>query len=188
MKLLVYTSILLSVICMIAINANLPVFADQSGINTDLLGWVVAMNPLLCLVFSVPFAYISDKYNRIIVIFIGLVFYFISALILVLFHNIEGLFAVKAFEGLALAAFIPASTAFITDISKKENLSQNLGHYTAVFNLGFLVAPLFSGLIGKYLGVEQVFIFVLICSSMNLLLSIPLYIISKKQKIKKKVL
>lgn len=183
MKKLIYLTTFLSVICLIAINANLPAFADLNGVSPELLGLIVSMNPLACLIFSVPFAYISDRHNRFIVIFFGLLLYTITALLLVLFKSVPALFVVKIFEGLAMASFIPATTAFITDISKKGSLSQNLGSFTAVFNLGFLVAPACSAAIGTIWNIEAIFIFVLIISVINLFLSIPMYLMYKKCKI-----
>src|SRR3989339_31886 len=183
MKNLIYLTTFLSVICLIAINANLPAFADLNGIIPELLGLIVSMNPLTCLIFSVPFAYISDKHNRFIVIFFGLLLYAITALLLVLFKSVPALFLVKIFEGLAMASFIPATTAFIADISKKETLSQNLGSFTAVFNVGFLVAPACSAAIGTIWNIEAIFIFVLIVSLINLCLSVPMFLMYKKCKI-----
>lgn len=182
MKLLIYASILLSVICMVAINANLPAYADRVGISTELTGWIVSMNPLMCLFFSVPFAYLSDKYNRFVVIFIGLAFYLIASLVLVYFKNIEALFLVKILEGLAIAAFLPAVVAFISDISEQKSISENMGSFTSVFNLGFIVAPAISAFLGEVYNIEAIFIFVLICSILNIILCWPIYRLYKKTK------
>ncbi|MEW5821069.1 MAG: MFS transporter [Cyanobacteriota bacterium] len=185
MKILIYCTILLSVVCLVAINANLPAYADLNGISSETTGWIVSMNPLMCLIFTFPFAYLSDRYNRFVVIFAGLFFYFFAALVLVFFNSLTGLFIVKILEGLAVAAFLPSATAFITDLSKKGNLSQDLGSFTSVFNLGFLIAPASSAFLGNFFGLQAIFIFVLVCSVINLIICIPIYILFKQSSISK---
>lgn len=175
MKNLIYATTLLSVICMIALNANLPAFADSAGIPPHITGWIVSMNPLVCLFFSFPFAYLSDRTNRPLVMFIGLLFYLASAILLVCIKNIEALFVVKILEGLAIAAFLPASVAFITDISSKDKLAQSIGSYNAVFNLGFIVAPLFSAFISVLFDLNAIFIFVLVCCCLNIFICLLLF-------------
>lgn len=168
---------------MIIINANLPAYADYIGLKTEIIGWIVSLNPLVCLIFSFPFAHIGDKYNRFLVIFIGLLFYFFAALILVFFKNIEGLVIVKILEGLALAAFLPAVMAFRIDIGQKENISQNIGSLTSVVCIGYLVGPAMAALIGKLYGLEAIFVFVFICSTLSLLMFIKVYLLYKKEKV-----
>lgn len=188
MKNLIYLTTFISVICMIAINANLPAYADLAGIGPSTTGWIVSMNPLMCLIFSFPFAYLSDKTSRQLVMLIGLIFYFASALLLVSMKSLEALFIVKILEGLAVAAFLPASLAFITDIAEKDKLAQNIGSYTAVFNLGFLVAPLCSAIISKVLDLESVFVFVLGCCMVNIFVCLLIFRKSNQLKINKELI
>lgn len=182
MKRIIYLTILLSVICMVAINANLPIYARGEGVNSETIGLLVSLNPLMSLIFSFPFSYISDKYNRFIVIFIGVFLYFLASLILACFTSVEALFVVKILEGLALAAYLPAVIAFRTDIGHKSNLAENIGSFAAVFNAGFVIAPAFSGIIGQYYGIKCIFWFVFLCSVLNMLVCIPLYRLYKQEQ------
>jgi MFS family permease len=172
---------------MVGINANLPAYADTIGIDAKIIGWIVAVNPLLSLIFSVPFGYMCDRYNRFVVIFIGLIFYVLSALLLVLYKGIVVFFIVKALEGLALAAYLTAVIALITDVGKKENLSQSIGSFTSISTLGFVIAPIIAAIIGKMWNIEAIFVFVLVCSILNLLLCIPLYVLYRKEVTQKPV-
>ena len=179
MKSLFYLSILLSVVCFIGINANLPAYTVSVGIDASLTGIIASVNPLVCLIFTFPFSYIIDKTGRFVVIFAGLAFYIISSFLLFIDKSIPVLFAVKVFEGLAIAAYLPASVAFITDFSKKENLSRNLGIYSSFFFFGIVLSPAISAFLGKYFGLDAIFLFIFLSSILNLLICSIVYLIYK---------
>ena len=92
---------------------------------------------------------LSDRYGRRPVLLASLFGFGIDYLFMALAPSIGWLFLSRLIAGMMGASFTTAS-AYIADVSPPEKRAQNFGMIGAVFGLGFIVGPLFGGLLGHY--------------------------------------
>lgn len=169
--LIVYINAFIVAMLLISVQANLPILACESGVSSSIIGAVLSLNPLFSIIFSIPFAIISDKLSRKAVIFTGIALSFFSVLITFQWPNTLGFSVAKMLEGMCMSAFFPSAMAYISDVSEKQKLSENIAKFTAVIYAGFLISPFLSGIIGKIFEVKAIFLFLSLIALINVSVS-----------------
>ena len=119
--------------------------SDASRYN----GWLLFAFSITQFVFAPVLGNLSDKYGRRPVLLISLFGFGIDYLFLSFAPNIGWLFVGRVIAGVTGASFTTA-TAYIADISTKENRAQNFGMIGAAFGVGFIIGPVIGGLLGQY--------------------------------------
>lgn len=90
---------------------------------------------------------LSDQFGRRPLILFCLATLTIDYILMALAWNVWILFLGRFLAGLAGASYSVA-TAYITDVSPRDQRSQNFGLISAAFGIGFIVGPLIGGLAG----------------------------------------
>ena len=92
--------------------------------------------------FSSPFlGNVSDSYGRKRVLLLSLAVMAVEFLALAMFPSIPMLFAVSCLSGLGNSA-MAMGYAIVTDLAELDGpLTNNLGYFSAVFGLGFILGP-----------------------------------------------
>lgn len=91
---------------------------------------------------------LSDQYGRRPVLLLSLLGFGIDYIFLALAPSIWWLFLGRIIAGV-FGASMTTATAYIADISTKENRAQNFGMIGAAFGLGFVIGPALGGLLGE---------------------------------------
>ncbi|GAA0779896.1 MFS transporter [Roseibium denhamense] len=92
---------------------------------------------------------LSDRFGRRPVLLISMFAIAIDYLVMALSWHLAILFVARIISGIA-GATMSAATAFIADISAKEDRAKNFGLVGAGFGVGFVLGPIIGGLLGEY--------------------------------------
>ncbi|MBC7867038.1 MAG: TCR/Tet family MFS transporter [Gloeobacteraceae cyanobacterium ES-bin-316] len=111
-------------------------------------GWLTFTFAIMQFLFSPVLGGLSDQYGRRPVLLIALLGFALDYLFLSFAPTLAWLFIGRAFAGIT-GASITTATAYIADISTKENRAQNFGMIGAAFGLGFIIGPVLGGLLGS---------------------------------------
>lgn len=111
-------------------------------------GWLTASYAIMQFFFSPVLGGLSDQYGRRPVLLLALLGFAIDYLFLSFAPTIGWLFLGRALAGIT-GASITTATAYIADISTKENRAQNFGLVGAAFGIGFIIGPVIGGLLGS---------------------------------------
>lgn len=112
-----------------------------------LLGYLVAIFPLMQFLAAPILGQLSDKFGRKKVLAFALLGTSISYIIFaigILTKNIPLLFISRAFDGIT-GGNLAVAQAAIADVTKPENRARNFGLIGAVFGLGFIMGPYIGG-------------------------------------------
>ena len=109
--------------------------------------WLTTAFAGMQFLFSPVLGEISDKYGRRPILLIALLGLSIDYLIHAWAPSIVWLFLGRFLAGITGASFTVAS-AYIADVSTKENKAKNFGSIGAAFGLGFIIAPGIGGVFG----------------------------------------
>jgi len=128
----------------------MPTFMNELSISGSVVGSLMAVFALTQL-FASPFTgRMADKVGRKITIIIGLIVFSLSELLFGIAKNVELLFASRIFGGLSAAFIMPASTAFITDITTIKSRPKALGYMSAAISTGFIIGPGIGGFLAEF--------------------------------------
>lgn len=118
----------------------------QSVAETAFLGGIMtAVYALNQFLFGPIIGALSDRFGRRPLILISLTALVIDYLLMAVAWTVWILFIGRFLAGLAGASYTVA-TAYIADVSKKEERSANFGLIGAAFGVGFVIGPVLGGL------------------------------------------
>ncbi|MFT3909883.1 MAG: TCR/Tet family MFS transporter [Ferruginibacter sp.] len=112
-------------------------------------GWLTFTYAIMQFIFAPVLGGVSDKLGRRPVLLFSLFGLGLDYVFLSFAPSIGWLFVGRAIAGITGASFTTA-TAYIADISTKENRAQNFGMVGAAFGLGFIIGPVIGGLLGTF--------------------------------------
>ena len=111
-------------------------------------GWLTFTFAIMQFLFSPILGGLSDQFGRRPILLIALFGFALDYLLLSFAPTLTWLFIGRALAGIT-GASITTATAYIADISTKENRAQNFGMIGAAFGLGFIIGPVLGGLLGS---------------------------------------
>ncbi|WP_449436774.1 TCR/Tet family MFS transporter [Pedobacter steynii] len=111
-------------------------------------GWLTFVYAIMQFVCAPIIGNLSDKYGRRPVLLLSLLGFGIDYIFLALAPTIWWLFVGRIIAGI-FGASMTTATAYIADISTKENRAQNFGMIGAAFGVGFIIGPALGGLLGE---------------------------------------
>lgn len=112
-------------------------------------GWLAFAYAFTQFLFAPIIGNLSDQFGRRPIILISLLFFSIDYLFLAFAPTITLLFVGRIIAGLT-GASISTASAYIADVSTKENKAKNFGMIGAAFGIGFIVGPVIGGFLGQY--------------------------------------
>lgn len=111
-------------------------------------GWLTFTFAIMQFLFSPILGGLSDQFGRRPILLIALLGFALDYVLLSFAPTLAWLFIGRALAGIT-GASITTATAYIADISTKENRAQNFGMIGAAFGLGFIIGPVLGGLLGS---------------------------------------
>lgn len=112
-------------------------------------GWLGFAYAIMQFLFAPVLGNLSDRYGRRPVLLLSLLGFGIDYIFMALAPTIAWLFVGRIIAGI-FGASITTASAYIADISTPENRAQNFGMIGAAFGLGFIIGPVFGGVLGHY--------------------------------------
>lgn len=129
------------------LNVALPSISNDLGASASDLQWIVDAYVLVFAALLLTMGSIGDKVGRKRALQFGLVMFGIGSLCAALSTSTEMLIAARAFLGIGGATIMPATLSIISATFPREERSQAIAVWAAIFGLGVGVGPVVGGLL-----------------------------------------
>ncbi|MES0880462.1 TCR/Tet family MFS transporter [Roseibium sp. SCP14] len=119
---------------------------------SDAARWGGALSVVYALMqfgFGPTLGNLSDRFGRRPVLLVSMFAMAVDYLVMALSWHLAILFIGRTLSGVAGATFSAAS-AYIADVSSKEERAKNFGLVGAGFGVGFVLGPMIGGFLGEY--------------------------------------
>jgi MFS family permease len=138
------------------VEIGLPKFiVDLSGTLTS-YGIIIGVFSITQSIFQFPMAAASDKYNRKILVLIGISIYATGTFLCFLAQSIIELIIYRALQG--VGAYTTILQAIIGDIYQKEQHGKGMALYSFSITFGYFGGIIIGGYISYYLGFRIIFL------------------------------
>jgi MFS family permease len=150
-KIVLLLIVFVDMICFSMIFPVLPFFVKELQLSDIIVGIAAASFALMNFLFSPLWGSMSDRHGRRPVMLLSIAITFFANIILAFTYNLLFLLAARIIAGIG-SANISVAQAYMTDISKPEDRTKNLGMVGAVFGLGFIIGPVVGGYLKSFSG------------------------------------
>ncbi|SER61308.1 MFS transporter [Psychrobacillus sp. OK032] len=127
----------------------MPQYLETFGVAGQALGFIIASFALGQFLFSPLAGDLSDTFGRKKMIIVGLIVFSASQLWFGLATHEWMLYAARFISGIGGAFLIPATMAFVADITTIEERGKGMGFLGASMSLGFMIGPAIGGFLAK---------------------------------------
>jgi DHA1 family multidrug resistance protein-like MFS transporter len=124
-----------------------PFYIERFGAGGSELGVLIASYGLMQFIFAPIWGDISDRWGRKKVMVIGMLGNGITLLAFGFANSLWTLFAARILSGVLASAMVPASMAYIGDITNEEERGSGLGLIGAAAGAGIVIGPGLGGLL-----------------------------------------
>jgi MFS family permease len=116
-------------------------YARSEGASGTEVGLMASMYVISSFLFLFPFGWVSDRWNRVAMIALGLVADVFITLGFLFFTSSEAFIALRFAEGVAGAAVLPATRALLADLVPKGRNGEAFGTMSAMMTFGLFAGP-----------------------------------------------
>jgi MFS family permease len=135
-----------------AFETFLPVFLLSRGIDAYQTGIIFAVQVLIIAVTKPFFGRIADRVDKRIQIGAGLLILGCSVAIIPFASTFEGFLLISSILGLGMSLSTVATSAYVADIAKKEQMGASMGALSSIMDIGHSSGPLVTGIIITWFG------------------------------------
>lgn len=135
-----------------AFETFLPLYLFSLGIGAYLTGIIFAIQVLVIAGTKPFFGRIADRVDKRIQIVAGLAITGCSVAAIPLFSSFEGFLVVSTIFGAGMSLSTVATSAFVADVAKKEQLGASMGALSSIMDIGHSGGPLVTGIIVASIG------------------------------------
>ncbi len=148
----------------------LPIYADELGAPSWLIGLIAASFSFMQFLFAPFWGGLSDRIGRRPVLLYSILLVALSYLIFANAFTLALLFVSRMLAGVG-SANVSTANAFISDISNPDNRAKNFGIVGAAFGLGFIFGPPLGGFLKTHYGIEWVGYVAALLAGLNLIMA-----------------
>lgn len=139
------------------LNVALPSISNDLGASASDLQWIVDAYVLVFAALLLTMGSFGDKLGRKRALQFGLIMFGIGSLWAALSTSTEMLIAARAFLGIGGATIMPATLSIISATFPREERSQAIAIWAAIFGLGVGIGPVVGGLLLEHYEWNAVF-------------------------------
>ncbi len=140
------------------LNVALPSLQRELGATASELQWMVTAYVLVFGGLLLTMGSLGDKYGRVRLVQIGLLFFGAASLLAAYVDTATQLIAVRAMMGVGAAMIMPATLSIIVDVFKNEERTKAIAVWAALAAVGIVVGPVFGGLLLEHFYWGSVFL------------------------------
>ncbi len=145
-KAVLYLTVFIDMVCFSMIFPVMPYLVKEMGLSTISIGLIVSIFPIMNFLCSSYWGSLSDRVGRRPVMLTSIAITFVANILLSFSTVGFLLFFARLLAGIG-SANISVAQAYMSDISKPEERTKNLGMMGAMFGLGFIVGPFMGGML-----------------------------------------
>ncbi|MCK1996335.1 MFS transporter [Psychrobacillus psychrodurans] len=127
----------------------MPQYLETFGVAGQALGFIIASFAFGQFLFSPLAGDLSDTLGRKKLIIVGLIIFSASQLWFGLATHEWMLYSARFISGIGGAFLVPATMAFVADITTLEERGKGMGFLGASMSLGFMIGPALGGFLAK---------------------------------------
>jgi len=129
------------------IEAYIILYASSLHFDAWLIGLIPAILTLMLVVFKPLMGYFSDKVGRRLIILLGLLLGGGVSWMVPITTNYILVILILCGFGIGMAMVVSSTTAYVSDISKKEDYGAAIGTLSTIMDIGQTIGPILSGYI-----------------------------------------
>jgi DHA1 family multidrug resistance protein-like MFS transporter len=122
-----------------------PFYIESLGASGSELGLLIAISPLMQLLFAPIWGSVSDRRGRKPVLAVGLMGYGISMLLFGLATELWMLFVARGLGAILSAATMPTTMAYVSDSTSDQDRGGGIGALGGAMGLGMVLGPALGG-------------------------------------------
>lgn len=122
-----------------------PFYIESMGASGTELGLLLAISPIMQILFSPLWGTLSDAHGRKPILALGILGYAISLFLYGLATQLWMLFVARALGSVLSSATTPTTYAYVGDSTDAEELGGGIGFLGAAMGLGVIFGPAFGG-------------------------------------------
>ena len=136
----------------------LPLYSIERGMSAYEIGIFLSAQVITLALTKPLMGKFSDRHGRKPQIFAGAIIGAVCIGTFPFFKSFIPLLALSILFGLSLSVVTSATSAFIADLSKKENRGSAMGVLGSIMDIGHTTGPLIAGIVAAYFGFARSFI------------------------------
>ncbi|MFX0011072.1 MAG: MFS transporter, partial [Candidatus Hermodarchaeota archaeon] len=152
----------------------MPYYAETFNVNYTLVGLVVSAFGIARMFIDLPAGLMGQKYNKKILMLLGLTLVSISSILAGIAQNYWILLVARIIEGFGSAIYVTIATIFIALVAKPERRGFLMGIYSGFLLLGSIFGPSFGGIIANIYGINAPFFAYAIVSAIGIIPTLTL--------------
>ena len=160
------------------LNAFLPLFAHEViGLSPSQLGWLFALQTMTTLAVRPVMGMLSDRVGRRGVIVAGLSVCAAAVMLMSLALALPTLVVAIVLYAVGVAVTTAATSAFITDLSKRAQYGAAHGVFGTIYDIGDALGPILAGVLVGTVGYGPMFRFM---AALALTIAAVFYFVSRR--------
>jgi MFS family permease len=137
---------------------TLPAYIEDLGANRQEIGLVMGSFAIGLIASRVWLGKLADRRSRKLVVLIGASVAGIAPFGYLLIQSVYPLIAVRAFHGIAIAAFTTGYSALVVDLSPIKQRGELIGYMSLAVPIGMAVGPALGSFLQENMGYRALFL------------------------------
>lgn len=140
------------------ISAVLSQFQESWGVDYSYALWFKQDIAIGMIIFSLIGIALTDKFGKKWAVIVGLVVVMVSAILCMFTRFFQGIMVFRVITGLGITLISVSNLSILTDITKKEHLTETIAVLTSVSCIGAIIAPALGLMWTETFGVTTIYL------------------------------
>lgn len=133
--------------CYGVIETYLPIYLSGQGVPAYQIGLVFSLQVLSIALTKPLFGRLADRVDRRVQVLFGILLLAAFVALVPLFHGIIAVGILAVLFGLAMSVSTVATSTYVADVAREENLGASLGALSSIMDIGHSSGPFIAGVI-----------------------------------------